>query len=197
MREDKETPLAAQTTTSLSQHLKLGPILAAQSMEILRHGNNLQSDLGEMSVWPGFQASYQAQAGPEEKGKYFYQNNEIFKSNEGDKAIREILHRLEERDQTYLGPVGERPVTGDQYLQTAILCASLLALILILAILVVHRKHTRSLQVSTEGRGEPRDTVIVVSAEDNNNTTTTTFICDRDVESNLSTSNSTNQTSQL
>ena len=162
-------------------------------MEILRHGNSLQSDLGEMSAWPGFQASYQ----DEEKQKYFYENNEFFKTNEGDKAIREILHLLEEKDQTYLGPVGERPLT-DRYLQSAILCASLLAIILILAILVVHRKHTRSLQVNAEGRADPRDTVIVVSGEDNNNTTTTTttFICDsRDVESNLCTSS--NQTSQL
>ena len=148
-----------------------------------------------MSVWPAFQAGYQAQAGQDEhREKYFYQNNEFFTTNEGDKAIREILHLLEEKDQTYLGPVGERPVT-DQYLQSAILCASLLAIILIVAILVVHRKHTRSLQVNTERRGDPRDTVIVVSGEDNNNTTTT-FICDsQDVESNLCTS--TNQTSQL
>ena len=168
-------------------------------MEILRHGNSLQSDLGEMSAWPVFQASYQAGTGQDEhKQKYFYQNNEFFKTNEGDKAIREILHLLEEKDQTYLGPEGERPVT-DQYLQSAILCASLLAIILILAILVVHRKHTRSLQVNAEGRpADPRDTVIVVSGEDNSNTTTTTttFICDsRDVESNLCTSS--NQTSQL
>ena len=166
-------------------------------MEILRHGNSLQSDMGEMSAWPGFQASYEAGAGQdqEQAEKYFYQNNEFFKTNEGDKAIREILHLLEEKDQTYLGPGGERPLT-DQYLQSAILCASLLALILIVAILVVHRKHTRSLQVNTERRGDPRDTVIVVSGEDDTNTTTTTFICDsQDVESNHCTS--TNQTSQL
>merc|ERR1712154_356170 len=113
----------------------------------------------------------------EHKEKYFYQNTEFFKTNEGDKAIREILHLLEEKDQTYLGPEGESPVT-EQYLQSAILCASLLALILILAILVVHRKHSRSLQVNAERRGDSRDTVIVVSGEDNTNTTTTTFICD-------------------
>ena len=143
-----------------------------------------------MSVWPGSQTE-------QHKDKYFYQNNEFFKTNEGDRAIREIFHLLEEKDQTYLGSVGERPVAGDQFLQSAILCASLLALILIIAILVVHRKHSRSLTVNTERRDDARDTVIVVSAEDNNNTNTTTFICDRDVESNLSTSNSTNQTSQL
>ena len=73
-------------------------------MEILRHGNSLQSDLGEMSAWPGFQASYQAGAGQdqEEREKYFYQNNEFFKTNEGDKAIREILHLLEEKLSTRL-----------------------------------------------------------------------------------------------
>merc|ERR1711993_193602 len=134
-----------------------------------------------MTVWPAFQAfqAFQGSRAEQHKEKYFYQNNEFFKTNEGDKAIREILHLLEEKDQTYLGKVGERPVT-DQYLQSAILCASLLAIILILAILVVHRKHTRSLQVNAEGRADPRDTVIVVSGEDNNNTTTTTttFICD-------------------
>ena len=166
-------------------------------MEILRHGNSLQSDLGEMSAWPGFQASYQAGAGQDEqqKEKYFYQNNEFFKTNEGDKAIREILHLLEEKDQTYLGSVGERPVAGDQFLQSAILCASLLALILIIAILVVHRKHSRSLTFNTERRDDARDTVIVVSGEESTNTTST-FICDsRDVESQLCTS--INQTSQL
>ena len=157
-------------------------------MEILRHGNNLQSQLGEMSVWPDPQTE-------PHKDKYFYQNNDFFKSNDGDKAIREILHLLEERDQTYLGTVGERPVDVDQYLQSAILCASLLALILIIAILVVHRKHSRSLQVNTERRDDPRDTVIVVSGEDSTNTTAT-IICDsRDVESQLCTS--INQTSQL
>ena len=160
-------------------------------MEILRHGNNLQSEPGEMSVWPGTQGSQAEQ----HKEKYFYQNNEFFKTNEGDKAIREILHLLEEKDQTYLGSVGERPVAGDQFLQSAILCASLLALILIIAILVVHRKHSRSLTVNTERRDDARDTVIVVSGEESTNTTST-FICDsRDLESQLCTSS--NQTSQL
>merc|ERR1712066_796701 len=134
-----------------------------QSMEILRHGNNLQSEPGKMSVWPGSQTE-------QHKEKYFYQNNEFFKTNE------------EEKDQTYLGSVGERPVAGDQFLQSAILCASLLALILIIAILVVHRKHSRSLTVNTERRDDARETVIVVSGEESTNTTST-FICDsRDVE---------------
>merc|ERR1711953_362226 len=91
-----------------------------------------ESELDAMSVWPPA-----VQAGQDGGGeKYFYQNNEFFRTNEGDKAIREILHLLEEKDQTYPVPGDERPVTGEQYLQSAILCASLLAIILILAILV-------------------------------------------------------------
>ena len=83
-------------------------------MEILRDGKSLQSELGAMSVWPAFQAGYQAQAGRDEhREKYFYQNNEFFRTNEGDKAIREILHLLEEKDQDPV-PGAERPVTGDQ-----------------------------------------------------------------------------------
>ena len=113
-------------TSPASLHLKLRPILTAQSMEILRHGRSLQPE-SEMSLHAG-----------QHRDKYFYDGNDFLETNEGDKAIREILHLLEEREETYQSAGEESGTSLHHFLQHAILCASILCVILIIAIFLVH-----------------------------------------------------------
>ena len=84
--------------------------------------------------------------------------------SEGDKAIREILHLLEDSSMN-----GEDEIKTKTLLQHAILCASFLCLILFLAIIVLHRKYSRLSRLSTTSlenqNHPPLDTVIVISDE--------------------------------
>ena len=130
-------------------------------MEILRHGRSLQPE-SEMSLHAG-----------QHRDKYFYDGNDFLETNEGDKAIREILHLLEEREETYQSAGEESGTSLHHFLQHAILCASILCVILIIAIFLVHRKHSRHPQTNNEV-GRARDTVIVVSDVDD----TDTLVCD-------------------
>ena len=85
--------------------------------------------------------------------------------SEGDKAIREILHLLEDSSRMN----GEDESKTKTLLHHAILCASFLCLILFLAIIVLHRKYSRLSRLSTTSlenqNHQPLDTVIVISDE--------------------------------
>merc|ERR1712079_59729 len=85
--------------------------------------------------------------------------------SEGDKAIREILHLLEDSSRMN----GEDESKTKTLLHHAILCASFLCLILFLAIIVLHRKYSRLSRLSTTSlenqNHQSLDTVIVISDE--------------------------------
>ena len=157
------------------------PAHSLQSMEILRPSRSLQSE-SDMS----HQAAYYQE--DQRRDKYFYHSNQFLKTNQGDKAIREILHLLEDRDRTHERTGAENQV--QHYLQHAILCASILCFILIIAILLVHRKHSRRVQAQNNDMRAARDTVIVINEDDTN-----TIICDNSASSTAS--SYTNQTTSL
>merc|ERR1712029_50371 len=58
--------------------------------------------------------------------------------NEGDRAIREILHLLEDSSLEKISKTN----STQTFLHHAILCASFLCLILFIAIIVMHRKYS-------------------------------------------------------
>ena len=110
--------------------------------------------------------------------------------NEGDRAIREILHLLEDTS------LDKKSSNATQtFLHHAIICASLVCLILFIAIIVMHRKYsslssTASVSPSASsqsssassnqhgrrlGRNETRDTVIVITDDKN---VDTELVCD-------------------
>ena len=89
--------------------------------------------------------------------------------SEGDRAIREILHLLEDSSKMNEDDGSSSTRT---LLHHAILCASFLCLVLFLAIIVLHRKYSRLSRMSSTtplpGTGssqQPMDTVIVISEE--------------------------------
>ena len=91
------------------------------------------------------------------------------KMSEGDRAIREILHLLEDSSKMNEDDGSSSTRT---LLHHAILCASFLCLVLFLAIIVLHRKYSRLSRMSSTtplpGTGssqQPMDTVIVISEE--------------------------------
>ena len=99
------------------------------------------------------------------------------KMSEGDKAIREILHLLEDSSSKMNGDDGSSSQTRT-LLHHAILCASFLCLVLFLAIIVLHRKYSRLTRMSPSSRTSPpsprpdsqnqtmpMDTVIVINDE--------------------------------
>merc|ERR1711885_36051 len=106
------------------------------------------------------------------------------KMSEGDRAIREILHLLEDSSKL-------NEDDGDQdktrtLLHHAILCASFLCLVLFLAIIVLHRKYSRlsrrpssSPQPGTQNSHQAMDTVIVISDE---RRTETEITCDHRIQ---------------
>merc|ERR1712029_461699 len=65
------------------------------------------------------------------------------KMSEGDKAIREILHLLEDSSSKMSGDDDGSSSQTRTLLHHAILCASFLCLVLFLAIIVLHRKYSR------------------------------------------------------
>ena len=94
--------------------------------------------------------------------------------SEGDRAIREILHLLEDSSKMN----GEDGSSSTRtLLHHAILCASFLCLVLFLAIIVLHRKYSRLSRMSPSRRSPPSprpdsqnqimpmDTVIVINDE--------------------------------
>ena len=100
-----------------------------------------------------------------------------FNMNRGDRAIREILHLLE--DKTDFEP-GDNPT--QKFLRHAIVCASLLCLVLFITIIIVHRKYSRlsglrssRSAVTTSRQENTKDTVIVIT-DDNN--VDTEIVCD-------------------
>ena len=102
-----------------------------------------------------------------------------FNMNNGDRAIREILHLLE--DKTDFEP-GDNPT--QKFLRHAIVCASLLCLVLFITIIIVHRKYSRlsgpdrsagSAAVTSSRQENTKDTVIVITDDDN---VDTEIVCD-------------------
>merc|ERR1739841_245481 len=70
------------------------------------------------------------------------------KMSEGDKAIREILHLLEDSSSKMNGDDDGSSSQTRTLLHHAILCASFLCLVLFLAIIVLHRKYSRLSRMS-------------------------------------------------
>lgn len=119
---------------------------------------------------------------------YINDHNEMLNMNEGDRAIREILHLLEDSNTKVISNQDWRK----SFLHHAILCASLLCLILFIAIIVIHRKHssssrrnpTSTLTSSLQEQQlqcpdiHPKDTVIVIT--DTNNVDTEVVSNDND-----------------
>merc|ERR1712179_614668 len=100
------------------------------------------------------------------------------KMSEGDKAIREILHLLEDSSSKMNGDDNGRSSQTRTLLHHAILCASFVCLVLFLAIIVLHRKYSRLSRMSPSRRTSPSspipdshnqimpmDTVIVINDE--------------------------------
>ena len=107
------------------------------------------------------------------------------KMSEGDKAIREILHLLEDSSK-----ISGNDETKSTILHHAILCASFLCLVLFLAIIITHRKYSRLSRVSSpsplpdaRNSQQPMDTVIVISDERRMETEIT---CDRRLQDSTS-----------
>ena len=100
------------------------------------------------------------------------------KMSDGDRAIREILHLLEDSSK-----MNEDDGSSTRtLLHHAILCASFLCLVLFLAIIVLHRKYSRlsrmpspSPHPGTQTSHQAMDTVIVISDE----RTETEITCDQ------------------
>ena len=120
--------------------------------------------------------------------------NEYFKMNEGDRAIREILHLLEDNKDD----VNTNGMFSATFLHHAILCASLLCLILFVMIIIIHstrRRSTSSSSSQDSSNREPhnrredvsnnkvRDTVIVITDETN---VDTKLSCDNNCSSSVS-----------
>ena len=97
-----------------------------------------------------------------------------FPMNNGDRAIREILHLLES------DPGHRGGGQTSSILRHAIICASVLCLLLFIAILVVHRKYSRSSShsPSTHQQDVIRKETVIVITDDNN--VDTEIICDTD-----------------
>ena len=98
------------------------------------------------------------------------------KMSEGDKAIREILHLLEDSSSKMNGDDDGSSSQTKTLLHHAILCASFLCLVLFLAIIVLHRKYSRLSRLSpsrtspspipdSQNQIMPMDTVIVINDE--------------------------------
>ena len=111
------------------------------------------------------------------------------KMSEGDRAIREILHLLEDSSKLNEDDGGQDKTRT--LLHHAILCASFLCLVLFLAIIVLHRKYSRLSRMSSTttplpGTGSsqhPMDTVIVISDE---RRTETEMSCDYRIQDSTS-----------
>ena len=104
------------------------------------------------------------------------------KMSEGDKAIREILHLLEDSSSKMSGDDDGSSSQTRTLLHHAILCASFLCLVLFLAIIVLHRKYSRLSRMSSPSPNPdsqnqilPMDTVIVINDE---RRTETEITCD-------------------
>ena len=102
------------------------------------------------------------------------------KMSDGDRAIREILHLLE--DSSKMNEDDGSSSSTRTLLHHAILCASFLCLVLFLAIIVLHRKYSRlsrrpspSPHPGTQNSHQAMDTVIVISDE----RTETEITCDQ------------------
>merc|ERR1712179_635493 len=99
------------------------------------------------------------------------------KMSEGDRAIREILHLLEDSSSKMDGDDDGSSSSTRTLLHHAILCASFLCLVLFLAIIVLHRKYSRLSRMSplrtassspipdSQNQIMPMDTVIVINDE--------------------------------
>ena len=119
--------------------------------------------------------------------------NEYFKMNEGDRAIREILHLLEDNKDD----VNTNGMFSATFLHHAILCASLLCLILFVMIIIIHSTRRRSTSSSSQdssnreshnrredvSNNKVRDTVIVITDETN---VDTKLSCDNNCSSSVS-----------
>ena len=111
------------------------------------------------------------------------------KMSEGDRAIREILHLLEDSSKLNEDDGGQDKTRT--ILHHAILCASFLCLVLFLAIIVLHRKYSRLSRMSSTtaplpGTGSsqnPMDTVIVI---DDERRTETEMSCDYRIQDSTS-----------
>ena len=126
----------------------------------------------------------------QQQQKHSYNNNIFFmdsdakieqerlreKMSEGDKAIREILHLLEDSSSKMNGDDNGSSSSTRTLLHHAILCASFLCLVLFLAIIVLHRKYSRLSRMSpsrtspsprpdSQNQIMPMDTVIVINDE--------------------------------
>merc|ERR1712179_695282 len=77
------------------------------------------------------------------------------KMSEGDKAIREILHLLEDSSSKMNGDDDGSNSSTRTLLHHAILCASFLCLVLFLAIIVLHRKYSRLSRMPPSSRTSP------------------------------------------
>merc|ERR1712064_193574 len=117
--------------------------------------------------------------------EYINDQNELLNMNEGDRAVREILHLLEDSNTK----VSTNEDWRRSFLHHAILCASLLCLILFIAIIVIHRKQStsrrrNSTQSSTSNQqlqcpeSQAKDTVIIIT--DTNNVDTEVISNDND-----------------